>query len=315
MLNAFHVPVLAKESTKVLMTASKGLYLDTTAGFGGHMQLILESLGNRGHLIAADRDQDSIAYLKSEFSDPRLTIIKTNFKGLRQEIDQLDHSFAFDGIIADLGVSSHQLDSKDRGFSFKKDADLDMRMDQSTGISAKNWINTAAEDEISDVIWKYGEESYSRKIAKAIIDYKKKKRIERTLELVEIIKSVKKPSKKKFINPATKTFQAIRIYINNEIEELKNGLISAINILRRKGRLIVISFHSLEDRIVKNFFNKYSGKIYNKSRYLPQPEPNNTIRTNLKIITKKVIKPMKEEIELNYYSRSAKLRVVEKIGF
>ena len=154
MLNAFHVPVLAKESTKVLMTKSKGLYLDTTAGFGGHMQLILESLDNRGHLIAADRDQDSIAYLKSQFSDPQLTIIKSNFKGLRQEIDQLDQSFAFDGIIADLGVSSHQLDSKDRGFSFKKDADLDMRMDQSTGISAKNWINTAAEDEISYVIWK-----------------------------------------------------------------------------------------------------------------------------------------------------------------
>jgi len=146
-----------------------------------------------------------------------------------------------------------------------------------------------------------------------ITNYKKKKKIDRTLELVEIIKSVKRPSKNKFINPATKTFQAIRIYVNNELEELKSGLISAINILRKKGRLAVISFHSLEDRIVKNFFNKHSGKIYNKSRYLPQAEPNNTIRKSLKVITKKVIKPMREEIELNYYSRSAKLRVIEKI--
>ena len=135
----------------------------------------------------------------------------------------------------------------------------------------------------------------------------------RPLDFETIIKSVKKSSKNKFINPATKTFQAIRIYVNNELEELKSGLISAINILRKKGRLAVISFHSLEDRIVKNFFNKHSGKIYNKSRYLPQAEPNNTIRKSLKVITKKVIKPMREEIELNYYSRSAKLRVIEKI--
>ena len=175
------------------------------------------------------------------------------------------------------------------------------------------FLNSQNEKKISDVIFEYGEERFSRKIAKAIINYKKKKRIERTLELVEIVKSVKKPSKNRFINPATKTFQAIRIYVNNEIEELKGGLISAINILKKKGRLAVISFHSLEDRIVKDFFNKHSGKIYNKSRYLPQPEPNNIIRESLKIITKKVIKPMKEEIELNYYSRSAKLRVVEKI--
>lgn len=308
MLNAFHVPVLAKESTKVLMTASKGLYLDTTAGFGGHMQLILESLGNRGHLIAADRDQDSIAYLKSEFSDPRLTIIKTNFKGLRQEIDQLDHSFAFDGIIADLGVSSHQLDSKDRGFSFKKDADLDMRMDQSTGISAKNWINTAAEDEISDVIWKYGEESYSRKIAKAIIEQRSIRPISSTLEFADLIYQLKKYSKKKEKkHPATKTFQAIRIHINDELEELRSLLDFSLECLKPGGRIVIISFHSLEDRIVKRFFRDNSRIDPNLSKL-----PNLEDTSRLKVILKKV-KPSDEEIKVNPRARSAILRAAEKI--
>ena len=308
MLNAFHVPVLAKESTKVLMTASKGLYLDTTAGFGGHMQLILESLGNRGHLIAADRDQDSIAYLKSEFSDPQLTIIKSNFKGLRQEIDQLDHSFAFDGIIADLGVSSHQLDSKDRGFSFKKDADLDMRMDQSTGISAKNWINTAAEDEISDVIWKYGEESYSRKIAKAIIEQRSIRPISSTLEFADLIYQLKKYSKKKEKkHPATKTFQAIRIHINDELEELRSLLDFSLECLKPGGRIVIISFHSLEDRIVKRFFRDNSRIDPNLSKL-----PNLEDTSRLKVILKK-IKPSDEEIKVNPRARSAILRAAEKI--
>jgi len=308
MLNAFHVPVLAKESTKVLMNASKGLYLDTTAGFGGHMQLILESLGNRGHLIAADRDQDSIAYLKSQFSDPRLTIIKTNFKGLRQEIDQLDHSFAFDGIIADLGVSSHQLDSKDRGFSFKKDAELDMRMDQSTGISAKNWINTAAEDEISDVIWKYGEESYSRKIAKAIIEQRSIRPISSTLEFADLIYQLKKYSKKKEKkHPATKTFQAIRIHINDELEELRSLLDFSLECLKPGGRIVIISFHSLEDRIVKRFFRDNSRIDPNLSKL-----PNLEDTSRLKVILKKV-KPSDEEIKVNPRARSAILRAAEKI--
>ena len=308
MFNAFHVPVLAKESTKVLMTASKGLYLDTTAGFGGHMQLILESLDNRGHLIAADRDQDSIAYLKSEFSDPQLTIIKSNFKGLRQEIDQLDQSFAFDGIIADLGVSSHQLDSKDRGFSFKKDAKLDMRMDQSTGISAKDWINTAAEDEISDVIWKYGEESYSRKIAKAIIEQRSIRPISSTLEFADLIYQLKKYSKKKEKkHPATKTFQAIRIHINDELQELRSLLDFSLECLKPGGRIVIISFHSLEDRIVKRFFRDNSRIDPNLSKL-----PNIEDTSKLKVILKK-IKPSDEEIKINPRARSAILRAAEKI--
>jgi len=308
MFKALHIPVLAKESTKVMMTASKGLYLDATAGFGGHTQLILESLDNQGHLIAADRDQDSIAYLKSKFSHPQLTILKSNFKSLRTEISQTDRSFSFDGIIADLGVSSHQLDSKERGFSFKKDAELDMRMDQSTGISAKDWINTAAEDEISGVIWKYGEESYSRRIAKAIIEQRSIKPLSSTLELADLIYQLKKHSiKKEKKHPATKTFQAIRIHINDELEELRSLLDFSLERLKPGGRIVIISFHSLEDRIVKRFFRDNSRIDPNLSKL-----PNIEDTSKLKVILKK-IKPSDEEIKINPRARSAILRAAEKI--
>jgi len=308
MVNALHIPVLAKESTKVMMTASKGLYLDATAGFGGHTQLILESLDNQGHLIAADRDQDSIAYLKSKFSHPQLTILKSNFKSLRTEISQPDRFFAFDGIIADLGVSSHQLDSKERGFSFKKDAELDMRMDQSTGISAKDWINTAAEDEISGVIWKYGEESYSRRIAKAIIEQRSIKPFSSTLELADLVYQLKKYSiKKEKKHPATKTFQAIRIHINDELEELRSLLDFSLERLKPGGRIVIISFHSLEDRIVKRFFRDNSRIDPNLSKL-----PNIEDTSKLKVILKK-IKPSDEEIKINPRARSAILRAAEKI--
>lgn len=308
MFNALHVPVLAKESTKALMTNTKGSYLDATAGFGGHTQLILESLDNRGHLIAADRDQDSIAYLKSKFSHSQLTILKSNFRGLKKEIKQSGHSVAFDGIIADLGVSSHQLDSKDRGFSFKKDAELDMRMDQSTGISAKDWISTAAEDEISGVIWKYGEESYSRKIAKAIIEQRNIKPFSSTLELADLIYQLKKHSRKKEKkHPATKTFQAIRIHINDELEELRSLLDFSLECLKPGGRIVIISFHSLEDRIVKRFFRGNSRIDPNLSKL-----PNIEDTSKLKVILKK-IKPSNEEIKVNPRARSAILRAAEKI--
>ena len=308
MFKALHIPVLAKESTKVMMTASKGLYLDATAGFGGHTQLILESLDNQGHLIAADRDQDSIAYLKSQFSHPQLTILKSNFKSLRTEISQTDRSFSFDGIIADLGVSSHQLDSKERGFSFKKDAELDMRMDQSTGISAKDWINTAAEDEISGVIWKYGEESYSRRIAKAIIEQRSIKPFSSTFELADLVYQLKKYSiKKEKKHPATKTFQAIRIHINDELEELRSLLDFGLERLKPGGRIVIISFHSLEDRIVKRFFRDNSRIDPNLSKL-----PNIEDTSKLKVILKK-IKPSDEEIKINPRARSAILRAAEKI--
>ena len=311
--NFIHKPVLLNETIHFLTKKKNSIFIDGTFGDGGHTKALLEK-NKTCKVYALDRDpnvKENAKFFQKKYNK-RFKFILGKISDLEKIVSHENLKNKVDGILFDLGVSTRQLKDIKRGFSFQNDGPLDMRMGES-GETAADFLNNQNEKKISDVIFKYGEEGASRKIARAIINYKKKKRIERTLELVEIIKSVKKSSKNKFINPATKTFQAIRIYVNNELEELKSGLISTINILRKKGRLAVISFHSLEDRIVKNFFNKHSGKIYNKSRYLPQSEPNNTIRKSLKIITKKVIKPMKEEIELNYYSRSAKLRVIEKI--
>ncbi len=311
--NLVHKPVLLNESINLLTNKKNTIFIDGTFGDGGHTRALLEK-NKTCKVYAIDRDpnvKENARFFQKKYNK-RFKFILGKISDLEKIAFHENLKNKVSGILFDLGVSTRQLKDIKRGFSFQNDGPLDMRMEES-GKTAEEFLNSQNEKKISDVIFEYGEERFSRKIAKAIINYKKKKRIERTLELVEIVKSVKKPSKNRFINPATKTFQAIRIYVNNEIEELKGGLISAINILKKKGRLAVISFHSLEDRIVKDFFNKNSGKLYNKSRYLPQPDSNNTIRESLKIITKKVIKPMGEEIELNYYSRSAKLRVAEKI--
>ena len=313
--NFIHKPVLLNESINFLTNKKNTIFIDGTFGDGGHTRALLEK-NKTCKVYAIDRDpnvKENAKFFQKKYNK-RFKFILGKISDLEKIAFNENLKNKVSGILFDLGVSTRQLKDTKRGFSFQNNGPLDMRMGECKETAAE-FLNNQNEKKISDIIFKYGEEKSSRKIAKAIINYKKKKRIKKTLELVEIIKSVKKPSKKKFINPATKTFQAIRIYVNNELEELKKGLISGINILKKKGILAVISFHSLEDRIVKNFFNKHSGKIYNKSRYLPQAEPNNTIRKSLKIITKKVIKPMKEEIELNYYSRSAKLRVIEKIWF
>ena len=298
--NFIHKPVLLNESINFFTNKKNSIFIDGTFGDGGHTKALLEK-NKTCKVYAIDRDpnvKENVKFFQKKYNK-RFKFIPGRISDLEKIVSHENLKNKVNGILFDLGVSTRQLKDNQRGFSFQNDGPLNMRMEEN-GETASDFLNNQNEKKISDVIFKYGEERSSRKIA-------------RTLELVEIIKSVKRPSKNKFINPATKTFQAIRIYVNNELEELKSGLISAINILRKKGRLAVISFHSLEDRIVKNFFNKHSGKIYNKSRYLPQAEPNNTIRKSLKVITKKVIKPMREEIELNYYSRSAKLRVIEKI--
>ena len=311
--NFVHKPVLLNESINFFTNKKNTIFIDGTFGNGGHTKALLEK-NKTCKVYAIDRDpnvKENAKFFQKKYNK-RFKFILGKISDLEKIVSHENLKNKVDGILFDLGVSTRQLKDIKRGFSFQNDGPLDMRMGES-GETAADFLNNQNEQKISDVIFKYGDEGSSRKIAKAIINFRKKKKIEKTFELVELIKSVKRPSKRKIINPATKTFQAIRIYVNNELEELKNGLISAINILKKKGRLTVISFHSLEDRIVKNFFNKHSGKIYNKSRYLPQLEPNNTIGKSLKILTRKVIKPMKEEIEFNYYSRSAKLRVVEKI--
>ena len=308
-----HKPVLLNESINLFSNQKNLIFIDGTFGDGNHTRALLEK-NKTCKVYAIDRDPNvkhNATFFKKKYNE-RFKFILGKISDLENIALNENLKNKVSGILFDLGVSTRQLKDEKRGFSFQKDSVLDMRMGESKETAA-DFLNTKNEKEISEILFNYGEERSSRKIAKAIINFRKKKKIEKTFELVELIKSVKRPSKRKIINPATKTFQAIRIYVNNELEELKNGLISAINILKKKGRLVVISFHSLEDRIVKNFFNKHSGKIYNKSRYLPQLEPNNTIGKSLKILTRKVIKPMKEEIEFNYYSRSAKLRAVEKI--
>ena len=311
--NVIHKPVLLNESINLFSNKKNTIFIDGTFGDGGHTKALLER-NKTCKVYAIDRDPDvleNVAFFLKKYNK-RFEFILGKISDLEQIVLKKKLNNKVDGIFFDLGVSTRQLKDGNRGFSFQKDGPLDMRMAQD-GQTASEFLNSEDEKKISDIIFKYGEERYSRKIAKAIINYRKEKKIERTLELVEIIKSVKKSSKRKIINPATKTFQAIRIYINNELEELKHGLVSAIQILRKKGRIVLISFHSLEDKLIKDFLNKNSGKLYNKSRYLPEEEPNKNIRHNLTILTKKVIKPTKREIQLNFYARSAKLRAAERI--
>ncbi|MBT5217760.1 MAG: 16S rRNA (cytosine(1402)-N(4))-methyltransferase RsmH, partial [Gammaproteobacteria bacterium] len=244
----------------------------------------------------------------NRFSEnPNINIIKSNFSQICQALKKENIEFKFDGIIADLGMSSFQLDNSERGFSFMRNGKLDMRMDQQQNLIAKDWINTAPENEIANVIWRFGEESSSRKIAKEIVKKRKKKLIETTEELAEIITDVKKNTAyKNKKHPATKTFQGIRIFINNELEELKLFLDNSLELLNPKGRLCIISFHSLEDRIVKRFFRDNSRIDPNLAKL-----PNMQDTSMLKVIAKK-IKPTESEIIHNPRARSAVLRVAER---
>jgi len=308
MSNIIHEPVLLEESLTNLIDNYSGNYLDVTAGFGGHSSGILDIISHEGRLISSDRDQDSINYLNNRFSEnPNINIIKSNFSQICQALKKENIEFKFDGIIADLGMSSFQLDNSERGFSFMRNGKLDMRMDQQQNLIAKDWINTAPENEIANVIWRFGEESSSRKIAKEIVKKRKKKLIETTEDLAEIITDVKKnTSYKNKKHPATKTFQGIRIFINNELEELKLFLDNSLELLNPKGRLCIISFHSLEDRIVKRFFRDNSRIDPNLAKL-----PNMQDTSMLKVIAKK-IKPTESEIIHNPRARSAVLRVAER---
>lgn len=308
MVNAIHTPVLPKQAIDSIITNPEGIYLDATVGFGGHTELILQRLTQGGRLIVSDRDQDSINYIRSKISSQKLTVIKSSFKDLGVTIDKLQGPKFFDGIIADLGVSSYQLDTAERGFSFMKDADLDMRMDQRDGISAKDWINSASQKEINKIIWELGEETYSGKIAERIVEQRNIKSINRTSELAELIQNVKRHNKKEKRHPATKTFQAIRMHINQELEELRSFLDFCLERTAKGGRISIISFHSLEDRMVKRFFR-------DKSRIDPKLAklPNINDDSELKVIHKK-IRASDEEIKNNPRSRSAILRTAEKLA-
>ena len=295
-----HVPVLLEESLDFLLNDLSGSYLDLTFGRGSHSKEILNRLSPLGKLYAVDRDLEAVSYGKDNITDKRFKIFHANYS----DIDVLFSEQQFNGILLDLGTCSTHLDNYSRGFSFQGEGPLDMRMDTSQGFSAKNFLNESTELEISDVIYKYGEEKASRKIAKAIVEFRNHTLIKSTSDLVKIIESVLKRTGKK--HPATKTFQAIRIHVNNELEHLEIALGKLSQLLGEQGVIAIISFHSLEDRIVKNFFKP-------DIQSLPKDIPiNNVIKEKFHCVKKK-IKPSAEEIKRNPRSRSAVMRVYSKL--
>ena len=285
-MNYSHEPVLLKETLTNLVYDKSGSYLDCTFGLGGHSKKILENLNSDGSLYSIDKDKE-VKHYANLIKDERFSFQTSTFSN----ISNLFSKNTMNGVLFDLGVSSLQLDKPDRGFSFMREGELDMRFDNSSGMSAKEWINTASEKELADVFYFLGEERKSRQFAKKIIQARKDTNISSTKNLAELFKP--KGFQKK--HPATNIFRGIRILINNEFEELKEGLISAIKVLKDRGILAVISFHSAEDRIVKNFFKKDYKDFFEG--------------INLKNVNK--IKPSKEEKSTNPRSRSAILRIGE----
>lgn len=302
-----HKSVLLKEAIESLNIKSDGIYIDATLGYGGHSSKILEKL-DKGLLICLDQDEEAISYSKKRLSEisNNFKIIKTNFERLKDVLDEINIS-KVDGILFDLGVSSPQIDNASRGFSFQKDSKLDMRMDQNNNLTAYDVVNNYDLLKLTDIFYQYGEEKKSKFIASFIV---KKRPINTTKELVEVIKeSVGLNYFNKF-HPERKIFQAIRIEVNNELKVLEKVIPDAIELLNKGGRMAVISFHSLEDRIVKKAFKKYSDvdEIVKGMPNIPleyQPK--------IKLINKKPICPSAKEIELNSRSKSAKLRVIERI--
>ncbi|MEN5265960.1 16S rRNA (cytosine(1402)-N(4))-methyltransferase RsmH [Stenotrophomonas sp. TWI587] len=301
---AGHLPVLYTQVLDGLKVIENGVYLDGTFGRGGHARGVLEQLGPGGRLLVMDKDPEAIAVAERDFApDPRVSIFRGSFADLLHWEATAE---GLDGVLFDLGVSSPQLDVAERGFSFGKDGPLDMRMDPDSGESAAQWLNRVEERELMDVLWTYGEERQGRRIAKAIVARRDKQPFTRTAELAELIASVMPRGKDK-IHPATRSFQAIRIHINRELADLEAGLDAALARLKPGGRLAVISFHSLEDRIVKQFMNRYA-KAPPSNRRLPELAafvPTLDLQGG-------AIKAEDDELAVNPRSRSAVLRVAEK---
>ena len=303
-----HISVLKNESIDGLNIRDGLIYVDCTLGYAGHSKVILKK-NKKGWLYAFDQDIDAIEYSKKELSSigTNFEIINSNFVNLKKELEKRGIK-KVDGILFDLGVSSPQLDNSERGFSYHNDARLDMRMDKSNPLSAYEVVNNYSESELITIFFRYGEEKYSKSIARKIIEYRKEKSIETTLELVEIIKSGVPEKYKRETHPAKRVFQAIRIEVNKELEVFEKALKDAIDILNVNGRICVITFHSLEDRICKDIFKKNSeiNKVFKALPNIP-----NEYLPKLKVISK--ITPNKSEIDENNRSRSATLRIAEKI--
>lgn len=299
-----HCPVLLSASLGSLRIVPGGIYIDATYGRGGHSREILRSLDRRGRLFAFDKDPEACAHAARHFSDdPRFEICQGSFTRIAQ-LHEAGMTAKVAGILFDLGVSSPQLEDASRGFSFLQNGPLDMRMDNATGISAKKWLDSAPKKEIERVLRKYGEGRHAAKIAKRISDSSS---LRTTRDLANLVASVP-GSFSSSKNPATRTFLAIRLYINRELEELSEALVAVSGLLRRGGRLVVISFHSLEDRIVKNFIHGHSTPRYSELTGQPLPGEGPTLCK-----VGRLLRPDAGEIAANPCARSARLRVAEKL--
>jgi 16S rRNA (cytosine1402-N4)-methyltransferase len=307
-----HETVLLHEATDGLAIRPDGIYVDCTLGGAGHTSVILDQLSEEGHLYAFDQDETAINHAKetlTEEQQKKVTFIQSNFRYIREKLEE-ENVYSVDGILYDLGVSSPQLDEAERGFSYHQDAPLDMRMNKDQELSAYDVVNNWEYSDLVRIFFRYGEEKFSKQIARKIEATRQEKPIETTHDLVEIIKeAIPAPARRKGGHPAKRTFQAVRIAVNDELGALEDSLEQAIELLNKNGRISVITFHSLEDRIVKQTFREYS-KAPDVPRGLPIiPEHE---QPPLKLINRKPILPTEEELEQNNRARSAKLRIAEK---
>ncbi len=311
MVNRFeHRPVMLDAAIMGLNIRGDGIYVDATFGRGGHAAAILEQLGPEGRLLAMDKDPEAIRAAKRRFAaDPRFCIVQDSFVRLEALVRQKGWLGKVNGILLDLGVSSPQLDDADRGFSFRQDGPLDMRMDPQKGESAAQWLGCASEQEIAKVLWEYGEERFSRRIARRIVEERAREPITRTVRLARLIaESV--PRREPGKDPATRSFQAIRIHINRELEELRELLPQTLKVLAPGGRLVVISFHSLEDRMVKRFMRKQA----RGDDFPPDlPVSQEQLRPQMRIVGK-ARRAEADELVENPRARSAVLRVAERLS-
>ena len=301
-MSEYHIPVLLDESVSALITDISGIYADATFGGGGHTSEILSRLGPEGHVIAFDRDADAIG---NRINDRRLTLVRNNFRFIHNFVLYSGHKDGIDGILADLGVSSHQFDTAERGFSFRYDAPLDMRMNNKAETTAADIINTRSEEDLEKIFRLYGEVDGSRRLARLICASREQSPIMTTSQLAKAIESIlPKFAEHKFL---AKVYQALRIEVNQEMRSLEKFLEGATASLKPGGRLVVITYHSLEDRMVKNFIK--SGNIGGKA----EKDLYGNISAPLKAVNRKPILPEEKEISSNTRARSAKLRIAEKI--